>query len=384
MKLHEVHPLLQSLLHPDSAAVPSVLALDDPAWDTIFCDATRHGLIPLLHRTARLPPSVRNRLKAAVAQMAARNLVFADELLAILRACHARSIACVPLRGLALAERLYGENSIRPTGDIDLLVRWEDIPVVTGILTGLGYVGMEHRPGFASSFSYTLEFVKDRHGWVVVEPHWTLAYPPFAKSLDMEQVWTRCRKGHVAGLGTLLLGDEDLLAHQCFHVLHHGEKAPLLWWYELDLLIRQTGTSLDWSAVAGIVKRAGQAFFVTEVLETLRGQFQTPIPPSALANLAVRTSVSLMMRLMVHAPYLDGREEFSQLVFMRGIHAKARYALGLLFPTPAYMIRRYGVNTRIKLATAYVTRLFHLGWEGLRWMYALLSAAFAAKVPFPR
>jgi hypothetical protein len=306
-------------------------------------------------------------------------MVLRSELTAILRACRDQGLDCVPLRGLALAEKLYGANALRPTGDIDLLVRRQNLPVITDLLTGLGYAGMEHRPGFAGSFSYTLEFVKDRHGWIVVEPHWTLAYPPFTDALDMEKVWSRCRRGSVTGVDAWLLSDEDLLVHLCFHILHHGNSTPLLWWKELDLLIRQTGTSLDWDTITENAEQSGQSFLVSEVLQRLRGQFHTPIPQPALTGLAAGGSRTRLTNLLAHAPTVNGREEFAQFMSLPGFRERFRYALGLLFPSPAYMVRRYGLTRRTQLGLSYVTRLTSVCWDGLKWMSALFGATASTK-----
>lgn len=391
MKLPDVHPFLWNLLRRDVGAVHPSPAPDDSIWDTILRDASEQSLIALLyHRSQesrqkhRFPPSVHHRLKTEVARLTAQSMVLTAELTAILNRCRDRRLACVPFRGLALAEQLYGKAPLRPAGDIDLLVRRQDVPAITELLTGLGYAGMEHQPGFAESFSYTLEFVKDHHGWLVVEPHWTLAYPPFTGALDMEQVWSRCRKGRVAGIDTWLLSHEDLLVHLCFHILHQGEDTPLLWWYELDLFIRQTRASLNWETATLVAEQAGRPFFVAEVLRTLHERFQTPVPQPVLARLTARASASPVTNLLVTAPRLNGREEFAQFASLSGFHAKARYALGLLFPSPAFMVRRYGVHTRARMGIAYLTRMLSLGWEGLRWTRALLSAAFFSKVSFPR
>jgi len=322
-------------------------------------------------------------LSPDTAHLAARTMILRDELASILRACRDRSLICAPLRGIALAEQLYGGNALRPTGDIDLLVRRMDLPRMSALLTELGYEPMEHRPGFAGSFSYTLEFVKDRHGWIVVEPHWTLAYPPFTDALDMDAVWNRCRAGRVAGVDTLLLGHEDLLVHLCAHLLHHGDKAPPLWWHELDLLIRQTGTSLNWDTIVESVERSGQSFLVAGVLQTLRDRFQTPFPPPVLIRLAARPQTSSTL-LLVQASHLSSREEFARFVSLPDMRAKWRYALGLLFPSPAYMKRRYKVQHPVRLGWAYAARVFHIGWEGLRWTGALLQAACASRIPLPR
>lgn len=391
MKLPGAHPFLVNLPRRQACESNGAPEPGAPIGEALVRQGLRQDLLPFLHPWSltpegrrRIPAELRTLLAAEAAKTKARNLMLAEELRAILIRCRDRGLACVPLRGLALAERLHGPDALRPTGDIDLLVKPEDMPAISGLLAGLGYAGMEHRPGFAQSFSYTLEFIKERHGWIVVEPHWTLAYPPFTEALEMDQVWSRCRKGVVAGIDAWMLSDEDLLAHLCFHILHQGNETPLLWWHELDLLIRRSHASLNWDTVTSMAERAGQSLLIHDVLNTLADQFHTPIPRTALARLATGPVSALSVTLLVNAPGLNGREEFAQFLSLPGVHTKLRYALSLLCPAPEYMIRRYGVRGRARLGLAYGVRLLHLLREGLRWTGALLAAALSVRVPLSR
>src|SRR5439155_1490518 len=109
----------------------------------------------------------------------------------------AAGIACAPLRGAALAERLYDHASARPAGDIDLLVRKTDLDAVEATLAALGFSAIDRRPGFAREFSYTLELARDAHGGVVVEPPWTRwtrpAGPRSILCWPLTRAWTAAR-----------------------------------------------------------------------------------------------------------------------------------------------------------------------------------------------
>ena len=248
-----VHPFLLGLLKGADATTPAPPGPADAAWDTIISEAILQGLAPLLYGwltgsgwAAKLPPALRERIKSNVFRLAARNIAFGRELARILRAFEARQVACAPVRGPALAELLYGTITMRPMGDLDFLVRKDALPAVTDILQGLGFQERNRQPGFAQAYCNTLEFVSERHGGMIVEPHWTIVYPPFADRIDMEAVWKRCVRGTVGGVETWRLGREDLLLHLCLHLVHRGDSAPLLWFYELDRLIRQAGDAFDW------------------------------------------------------------------------------------------------------------------------------------------
>lgn len=376
-----VHPFLMDLLrgHPEDAVPPSP---DDPAWNLIVEDATRHGLTPILYRWlttshwgSHIPSSVLQRVKDDMFALAARNLSLAQELVSILRALEADGVACMPVRGLALAEQLYGEITARPVGDLDLLVRKEDLPRVSEVLRGLGFRQVDHRSGFAEAFSYTLVFLKNRPGWVIVEPHWSIAYPPFVERLDMNGVWGRAVKGRVVGVDTRLLGREDLLLHLCLHLAHPDGTVPLLWFYELDRLLRQDLGLVEWSRFCSIVGEAELDFLVAAVLRAVKAQFDTPIPSQVLEQLLReprRVVERRLARLLAGGSGVDGREELAVFLTLKSVRARLSYALGLLFPSPQFMMLQSGATGQAELISAYVRRGCRLVWAASRGAARLL------------
>lgn len=373
MTLPEAHPFLLTMLTKGDAAECAWQSVHDTEWDRVVEDAVRHGLAPWLYRwscahSGIIPERSRARLKADTAAWASRTLLFADELAAILRALDRRCIPCAPLRGLALAEYLPGAPCVRPTGDLDLLIRRNDCAGVREVLRDLGYTEVDRQPGFAQTYSYTLEFVKDRHGWITVEPHWTLAYPPFTDAIDMDGVWNRCRRGLVVDVETWLLSREDLLINLCWHVHHKGPDAPLLWWHELDLLCRHDDATMDWPAFVGRIGGGLPARFIAEVLTTLVRQFGSPVPDSVLTDLrrsACRVTPRFG-RLYTGPLAVDGVESLATFLALRGVRAKARYARSVFIPSREFMAHQYGLSTLGRLGLGYAVRGFSLAWTAMK------------------
>lgn len=373
------HPLLLDLVR-DGDDAPRPLPRGAREWAAITASAEHHGLAPLLYRRltragGSLPADVMDRLERAAVGVAARNMLLAHELAAILRAAAGRGIRCVPLRGLVLAERLYGDITARPMGDLDLLVRREDLSRVTALLETLGFREVDRRPGFARAFSYTLELVKDAHGGVVVEPHWTIAYPPFVDTIGMDDVWTRCTPGRVVDVETLLLDPTDLLLHLCLHLAHKAPETSLLWHWELDRFIRREGGAIDWPAFVARVQGGNLQSLVGDVIEDARTRFATPVPEDArdaLATAPMGVRQRRVLRLLARSSGVDGKESLAVLVMLPGARARLRYALALLFPSPRFMTLEYGLTRRRQLGLAYLRRVGHLSWEGLKGTARLL------------
>ena len=372
MTFPRVHPALLTLLNERARSAP-LPALDRSAWDQLVHDADNHGLTPWLYRwscdhASVTPPHVQARLKTIVAALAGKNLVLTYELATILRELDRRGISCAPLRGLALAEYLPDAPSVRPMGDLDLLVKRDDCFSVRDTLRQLGYTEVDRRPGFAEAYSYTLEFVKDRHGWITVEPHWTLAYPPFMDTIDMDGVWNRCRRGTVAGVETWLLSREDLLINLCWHLHHKGADAPLLWWHELDSLLCRHASAIDWPRLVSTIGPGAPAGLLANVLATLVHEFRSPIPGQAITELS-KSALILMphsTRLFTGPLAVDGVESLAQFFAIKGLRARAAYAWALLVPSREFMIRHCGVETPARLSLCYGLRGLSLTWSAAK------------------
>jgi hypothetical protein len=357
--------MLLALMRGESADSLLRLAPAD-GWSGVVEEAHRHALTPLLHRALvaggagdAVPESARDVLAARAAGVAARNLLFASELAEILTVAAQRSLGVAPLRGLALGERLHDDASVRPMGDLDLLVRKHELDALTALLQERGFGEIDRRPGFARAFSYTLEFAKQRHGWMIVEPHWTIAYPPFGERVAMERVWRRCRRDTVAGVETWRLAPADLLLHLCLHVVHKGAAAPLLWLYEIDRLVRREGATLDWLTFVAEAEAAGVASLVAPLMNIVCNLLYTPVPPGVrdtLGRVPALARDRWLARLASPAG-VDGGESLAALFALPTFGQRARYARALLFPSPQFMTTEYGAVDRRSLVRAYARRL---------------------------
>jgi hypothetical protein len=364
MNVSPIHPFLVDLLAGGPGGPASYPT--DSEWGTMLDQASAHGLIFWLQEFSGLPASLHERVRQECLSITARNLALAGELRMLLRAFRDQGIRCVPLRGLALAEQLYGNVSPRPMGDIDLLVRREELPRVQVLFRDLGFSEMDRRPGFAASFSYTLKFFVERSAVVIVEPHWTIAYPPFIDRLDMEAVWSRCVPARVVGEETLSLGREDLLIHLCLHLVHRDD-APFLWLYELDRYLRQESDAIRWDLVLLVSRGVGIERLVGRALNEVVDKFRTPVPADVLdAFHRYEPDRRPVAERLAETSKVDGIESLAYFFALKGLGAKFRYAQALLFPQPAFMMLQYGLTHRCQLPATYLRRFCWFSWQALK------------------
>ena len=364
----DAHPwLLHRLRQLPNATAPTGPLAREP-WSAIVEDAQRHGLTALVSDGILqagcddLPPDIRDALARATHALVAKNLALAHELAAILSRFRDRGIQAVPLRGPALAEQLYGDPTARPCGDLDLLVRKAQLDQVKAVLSELDYRLCDRRPGFAQAFSYTWEFFKTQPIPIIIEPHWSLAYPPYTEQLDMDAVWRRCVPGRACGVETWLLSPEDQLLNLCLHLVHHNGNAPRLWVSELDAILRKEQTALQWPQLLKTAQEAGVGRLVAQALHRTQAAFETPLPEGIVEQCrAQHTLRRSMAGRVLDAVDVPGKESLAAWFALKGWAAKWHYAGGLLFPSPEFMRLHYGLSTRWQVGLWYLRRVFQLG-----------------------
>ena len=152
--------------------------VDRVDWSALADILTGRRLLPLLgERIAELagqraPASFVDATREAI--QAGAELDGLLELLSVqlLDALATAGIPSMPLKGPALGRALYGEPGRRPSADIDLLVRAEDLSGAVVVAEGLGYRDTEpYRPGERLPLLHR-RLVHQRPGLPVLELHW--------------------------------------------------------------------------------------------------------------------------------------------------------------------------------------------------------------------
>jgi len=85
-----------------------------------------------------VPSEVLARLQRSARSTAQQNLRLAGELIRILQRLAAEGIRAIPYKGPALSQLLYGDLSLRPSGDLDILVSRPQFESARIALAGLG------------------------------------------------------------------------------------------------------------------------------------------------------------------------------------------------------------------------------------------------------
>lgn len=137
-------------------------------WSYLIRSATRHQVLPLLHRAlaaaesagATVPPTARIALQQELDTRITRNRQLAAELVRVVRLGGDAGLALLPFKGAVLACDIYGDLALRQFADVDLLVDASRGVDADAFLRSLGYEARH-------DFGWEAHFVEPQSGLCV-------------------------------------------------------------------------------------------------------------------------------------------------------------------------------------------------------------------------
>jgi hypothetical protein len=256
-------------------------------WREVIEVAREHGLIPwlaqVMRQSARAASVTPAEDLAVLNLLAAASALHSDLLFAALaRALGALGEAGVTplvLKGPALACTLYPSSDLRPFGDLDLLVRPTELARADQALRALGYVPDVTKPTEVDDFHRV--YARAGHDGVV-ELHTDLLQLGLPTACGTA-LWERAEHCNLQGLPrpALMLGLEHQLLHLCVHLHLHGYRR-LIWFVDLERLLRLRGGAVRWAEVWTLAHDEGATLSVRHALLLARELLDAPLPPEAL------------------------------------------------------------------------------------------------------
>jgi hypothetical protein len=217
-------------------------------------------------------------LRTFVVRNAARNLDIFRRLHDILLELSREHIPVNALKGVALAEAVFGNPALRPMTDIDLLVRPETLSAAEGVLGRLGYRfhgDGEKRARFLREH-YHLVFWKD--SGASVELHWHIDKLPRVSRVDIAGLWERSVRARIAGVEARVFSPEDMVLHLGIHAsVKNGFRRSLRSLWDIRELV-DCSPALDWERAAHVAVGWGFGRHLALALRIVRELLGSPIP----------------------------------------------------------------------------------------------------------
>jgi Uncharacterised nucleotidyltransferase len=229
-------------------------------WKRLLRLADRHRVLPAvyaaLHSRSEVPANAQSMLQAGFQTNARQALRLAAELTGILRAFETSRIAVLPHKGPALAKTLFDDPGMRQFGDLDFLIRPQDVPRARIVLRGLGYspkLQLSERQETAYlRLGYEYSFGCDR-GANLIELQWQIVPFFYSIQFEMDSLFFRSVEMEWEGRRIRVPSNEDLLLLLCVHAAKHE-------WSQLGMIrdiSRLASLALEWNWIRRESDRLG-------------------------------------------------------------------------------------------------------------------------------
>jgi hypothetical protein len=262
-------------------------------WERLWAQGHLHDVLPLLVTTLRrlagqvsIPAGWLERGQRRLYATLVQNTILADELVRVCAALEASGVAALPVKGVVLAETLYGSLALRPAADVDVLVRPHNLPTAREVLRELGFA-QRAEPLFEElvhAFHDPQYFRQIGAGQVCLELHWALWSARFFHH-SVDGWWERAGTAQIHGVQLRVLSPEDTLLHLAIH----RTRSPLRLRFLGDVaeLLRRHSAALDWEYVVDQARAAGARTALFYALALAQKLLDAPLPEGLLPQLGI-------------------------------------------------------------------------------------------------
>ena len=223
------------------------------------------------------------------------------------------------LKGLALALQHYPDPATRVTGDIDVLIRREDVDRALGILTEEGWLPSQGREKLSPQ---TLLANPGVHltgtDGDSLDLHWRV-FLGAAEEKAYGAFWDRAVVIQRDDLEIHTLGPADQLLHACVHGLKWHSVPSCRWVADAVMIVGSEGTTLDWVQLVQSAREHRVDLRVGRALSYVAGRFGIVVPDEvhgALSGRGASWASRLELEIVTHSPYVLGPLSASAKAFV--------------------------------------------------------------------
>jgi hypothetical protein len=253
------------------------------------------------------PRDVVQTLREDVAGFAETAELMGEALRDYLRRAGARQLDTVVLKGLSVSANVYGDPGIRPGGDVDLLVRREQVGESLEILEEMGlgqwWPNLLDDAYYARHHLHQQRCSQDLRIWF--EVHWALDHPYTRLTIDYEAMMDRATPGKLLGEPLQDLSPPDLLMSLAVHLVKHAVYLPsvlerpdlariiladgmLLYYVDVAEAIKVRSEEIDWQFTVDLAKQSGTLDIFGSVFRVCCEHLDAPVPSWVLDLLPIR------------------------------------------------------------------------------------------------
>ena len=283
-------------------------------WDAVVTLAIDNKMTVLLSDfvaardlDSHLPTLSRTKLTDAYAISEEKSASLARVLRDYMALANSAELPTIPLKGLWVSERIYGNPRMRPGHDLDLLVAGNNFKRCVAICEELTFD--RYWPGLLPDSYYRRHHLHLELSlpdcWTWVEIHWAFDHPRTLLTIDYNGMFERTTRADLLGANIWEPAWPDVLMSLAIHLVKHAIYLPTLvdhpdlprmlladgrMMHCLDIAeaIKQYSDEIDWDLLISLTKQAGADNIIASVLRVCQQHFNAPVPDWVIDALPIQ------------------------------------------------------------------------------------------------
>ncbi|MBM3248181.1 MAG: signal peptidase I [Candidatus Omnitrophica bacterium] len=263
----------------------------DIDWDKFAWLAEYNSVAPIVFinlskiKQDYTPEEIIQRLKNTYTESFLKTAPIYDDLSKLLKELNSLAVKIIVLKGCSLAEQLYGDFSLRPMKDIDILVKKQDWPKIKKVLDKLGFkaekdlLELENTLGSPADWHLCYRNARDTK----IEFKFNLFILDFPE-FDSSDYWQEAISIKINNIETLGLSVEDQIIYLSSRMINVGFR-NLLWFCDLRELINTYSKDIDWGKIIVKAKKKKITVALYNSLLILNKELSAGLPKEVLDEL---------------------------------------------------------------------------------------------------
>jgi len=340
------------VLRKEKSIVPPAVSLAD--WHKFIVLLSPHGISPYFYKCISIlskeslpPEEIVSAFKGIYLESVARSLRAEKQVATIKKIFSDNNIRLLILKGAGMSKTLYKEPGLRPSVDIDLLVRKNDFLKADGILKNLGYDKKTDNFNLFQDFSIEEIYgSKDKYRQKL-ELHWSMHHFPMISGEGMiEKLFERATD-------SLLCPVDNMIQSSTHMTMQHYDEMKLMWIMDIALLLEQLQTPEDWRDLKNVSIEWQVRPAVAHAIQLAKCWFGVK-PPKEYENFIFNPNMSKLEKSLWKHSRLRYEKIFSML-YARGAFSFISL-LRFTFPPIKTMKEKFGVKNTWQIPRCYIKR----------------------------
>jgi hypothetical protein len=302
------------------------------------------------------------------------NLKLIQSFNSLLKELEVEEIPIILLQGIALFRLVYNDLGIRSLGDIDILVREQQLRKLTNLLNNIGCKNIKNYPHLYHYDKILLDIHTDIANIERIRSR------RFSLFIPMEELWEDSKAEKKSQPLIKLFSIEDMILALCAHLQKHSY-SRLIWFVDIHEMLNKYKDDIDWQKLLARAIKFNlikPLYFSFEFIGYHWHNSYAPLMNRHLQDIKLNYIQNKALKKILNLEKIDKWGDMLFLFEIQNWRQKFYFIMETLFPRPSVMAQIFNISCPLLFFVAYPMRLCQIIILSFKILCNWIAKAFKA------